>query len=139
MLIAAVLMAGWLPRKTLVRLGGGPGFVSRCAGRLLCSPAPGQKLLLGLVLGLLPCGMVYAALLKAVNAGSAAAGAATMLAFGLGTAGALLAIGVFSSAITARLGRHANTIAAVSVALLGAYLLWRGINAAPTMGCHHGH
>ena len=43
------------------------------------------------MLGFLPCGLVYAALLKAMESAGALAGALTMLAFGSGTAVALLA------------------------------------------------
>jgi len=43
----------------------------------------------GLVTGMLPCGLVYAALGLSLSAGSAAAGAAAMVAFGVGTMPAL--------------------------------------------------
>jgi len=139
MIIAAVLIGGWIPKQRLVRIGGVPAFWTRTVGRLLASAAPGSKLLMGLVLGFLPCGLVYAALLKAVDAGSAISGALTMASFGLGTAGALAGIGVFSSAIASRLGKHANALASISVLLVGAFLLWRGIVAPPMGGsCHHG-
>jgi len=136
MVIAAVLL--FMPRSSLVRIGSGvPAVFSRTAARLLKSASPASKLTLGAVMGFLPCGMVYAALIKAVDAGSALAGALTMLAFGAGTAGMLLSIGLFSSAITARLGRYANTLAAVSILLVGAFLIWRGWNA-PMRFHHHG-
>jgi len=41
--------------------------------------------LFGMLWGWIPCGMVYAMLLTAMSAGSAADGALTMLAFGIGT------------------------------------------------------
>jgi sulfite exporter TauE/SafE len=140
MILAAVLMAGWLPKRTLIQLGRGPSVLSRFAGQLLKSPAAGNKMALGALLGFLPCGLVYAALLKAVDAGSALGGAASMCAFGLGTAVALLAIGMFSQAITGRLGRHASTLSAISVGLLGAFLLFRGLTAPPMQpGCSSHH
>jgi sulfite exporter TauE/SafE len=134
-------MGGRWRRLSLIRIGDASASpVSRAAGRLLRSTSVSSKLALGLVLGLLPCGMVYAALIKAIETGSAVSGALTMVAFGLGTSGALLTIGLFSTAITARLGRHASTVAAASVAVLGAYLLWRGLAAPSPMGAHgHGH
>lgn len=51
-------------------------------------------LLLGLVWGLIPCGFLYAAQIKAAETGSLWHGAATMLAFGLGTLPTMLGIGV---------------------------------------------
>jgi len=54
---------------------------------------PGQALVLGLVWGWLPCGLVYSTLSWSLAAGSAADGALLMAAFGLGTLPMLLAMG----------------------------------------------
>lgn len=48
---------------------------------------------LGLALGFLPCGLVYAGLVAAVGAGGAIPGALALAAFGLGTLPSLAAIG----------------------------------------------
>jgi uncharacterized protein len=140
MILAAALIGGWIPKQRLVKIGGSvPAAWTWTIGRLLKSPSPGSKLLLGISLGFLPCGLVYAALLVAVEAGSPLSGALAMVAFGAGTAGALVGIGMFSSAIASRLGRHANALASISIMLAGALLLWRGIVAPPLGGsCHHG-
>jgi sulfite exporter TauE/SafE len=53
---------------------------------------------LGVALGFLPCGFLYAALAAAASSGSAILGAAGMLAFGLGTAPALIVLGVAGQA-----------------------------------------
>jgi sulfite exporter TauE/SafE len=55
--------------------------------------------LVGLLWGLLPCGLVYSVLVTALVTGSAASGALTMLAFGLGTLPALLAVGAVMPAL----------------------------------------
>lgn len=138
MILAGVLLGGFLPKQKLVQIGGGvPAVFSRTVGRLLKSGGGGSKLLLGAVMGFLPCGLVYAALIKAALTGSALAGAFSMAAFGFGTAGALLGIGAFSSTIALRLGRHSGAIASVCVIGLGAVVLWRGLFAAHPMGsCH---
>ncbi|MDX2213106.1 MAG: sulfite exporter TauE/SafE family protein [Oculatellaceae cyanobacterium bins.114] len=52
--------------------------------------------LLGLVWGLVPCGFLYAAQIKAAETSNPWWGGATMLAFGLGTAPTLLGVGVFT-------------------------------------------
>jgi sulfite exporter TauE/SafE len=136
MIVAALLL--FIPRSNLVKIGGGmPRIFSTSVARLLRSQSAGSKLAMGAIMGFLPCGLLYAALIKAVDAGSAVSGALSMLAFGTGTAGALLSIGIFSNAITARLGRHANVLAAVSVLFVGAFLLWRGLHA-PEMRCPNG-
>jgi sulfite exporter TauE/SafE len=65
----------------------------------LRGPSSGEALVLGLLWSLVPCGMVYGALALAAAAGSARGGALTMLAFGLGTTPALLALAWVSGRI----------------------------------------
>lgn len=49
---------------------------------------------LGMIWGLIPCGFLYAAQIKAAETGNVWYGAATMLAFGLGTTPMMLGVGV---------------------------------------------
>ncbi len=58
---------------------------------------PGGAVLLGMVWGWMPCGMIYSMLAFAALAGGAAKGAATLAAFGLGTWPAVLAGGLIST------------------------------------------
>ena len=62
--------------------------------RFLPVRSVGQAFPLGLLWGWLPCGLVYSALATALASGSAGRGAATMLAFGLGTLPNLLLAGL---------------------------------------------
>lgn len=57
--------------------------------------------LLGGVWGLIPCGFLYAAQIKAAATGNLWMGAATMLAFGLGTMPTMLGVGVSASKLSA--------------------------------------
>lgn len=57
--------------------------------------------LLGSVWGLIPCGFLYAAQIKAAATGNLWLGAATMLAFGLGTMPMMLGVGVSASRLSA--------------------------------------
>lgn len=57
--------------------------------------------LLGSVWGLIPCGFLYAAQLKAVETGELLTGAVTMLCFGLGTAPMMLGVGISAAKISA--------------------------------------
>ena len=138
MLIAGLVMFGAFPA---VRVFGGnffritSGFV-RPLSKLIASASVGSRFLLGLALGLLPCGLIYAALLRALATGSAFWGAATMAAFGVGTAGALLVVGVFSSAIRGRLNRWGTQLAAVGVMAMGALLIVRGTMPGILAGAH---
>jgi sulfite exporter TauE/SafE len=141
MLLAGVLLSGVVPARSLVQIDrlGFSRLYSRTAGRLILSRSPGAKLALGVAMGFLPCGLLYAALLKAMASGSAAGGALSMAAFGAGTAGALLAIGIFSSTLKRGIGRWSGTLSAASVAAMGLFLIWRGFAArVPAMSCHAG-
>jgi sulfite exporter TauE/SafE len=137
MIVAALLMSTRWQSQALIRIGGSSTGLARIAARLLKSGDPLSKLALGLVLGFMPCGLIYAALIKAADAGSASGGALSMCAFGVGTSGALLAIGLFSSSITARFGRYANQFATIGVTLIGIFLLARGFGFGS--GAGHGH
>lgn len=140
MLLAAVFLSGAVPTQALVQIDrvGFSRLFSRTVGKLMMSPSPGSRLVLGAIFGFLPCGLLYAALLKAVATGTAISGAISMMAFGTGTAGALLAIGLFSSAISLRLRRWSGPITAATVGATGLFLLWRGFMVkVPEMSCHH--
>jgi len=132
MILAGALMIGTAPANGLIAIDrvGLRTRVSRAIARLLLSP---HKFRLGLMLGLLPCGLIYAALLKAVDTSSAIAGALTMLAFGLGTAIALGAVGAGASFAGAHLGRWSYRLAPAGVMIAGSVLVWRGLFAAH---CH---
>ena len=137
MILAGILMAGLLPSNGLVTIQQRGGFTKRFSalvGRRLL--APKGKFTLGLTLGFLPCGLVYAALLKAVETGSALAGAFTMLAFGGGTAVALLTVGAASSFV--RFPRWSRHLAAISMCVAGALLVWRGLTVPVCHTVLHG-
>ena len=96
------------PALRLMPGGGGVATLAGPAGRLGGLP-------LGLALGFLPCGMVYAALAAAAALGPLL-GAVGMVAFGLGTMPALIVVAVLGVAA----GRRWNTaLRAVAPWLLG--------------------
>lgn len=78
---------------------------------------------LGLVLGLLPCGFLYAALAVAAASGGPLAGAAAMAGFGLGTVPALVAVGLAGQVAARRFGRI-SALAMPVVAAVNAVLLF---------------
>ena len=77
---------------------------------------------LGLLWSMVPCGMVYAALALAALAGSTVNGAATMLAFGIGTTPALLAFGWLTHKMTHSRTAQLNARVRVGLGLLIALL-----------------
>ena len=56
--------------------------------------------LLGMTWGLIPCGFLYTAQIKAAETGDMMQGALTMLAFGLGTLPSMLGMGVFAGLLS---------------------------------------
>lgn len=109
MVAMGLYLAGWFPRLAYMEAVGRPLWrvLEPIGRRLLPVKNPLQALLLGLIWGWLPCGMVYSVLIYAASAGSAFQGALLMLAFGLGTLPALVAAGVMTG-FMARLARVPN-------------------------------
>jgi len=70
---------------------------------------------LGIVWGLVPCGLTYSVLPLALFAGSALDGAAVMLAFGVGTLPGLLAVGWMAGRARRWLGRPGVRYAAAAL------------------------
>ncbi|HBG06402.1 MAG: hypothetical protein A2075_21885 [Geobacteraceae bacterium GWC2_58_44] len=103
------------------------GFLARPLRRAVSSHSPVAALYLGLVLGFLPCGLVYAPLIAAAGSGSLVLGAATMAALGLGTIPLLLVFGTASCALSVELRASMLRVAGVAVALMGAAGLWRAL------------
>ncbi|MBF0095234.1 MAG: sulfite exporter TauE/SafE family protein [Alphaproteobacteria bacterium] len=96
LVLAAVLFLGSAIPRAIPRLPGWlPGWATGLAGSLPRGTAGPGGYGLGLVLGFIPCGLVYAALVAAAASADPVAGAAGMVAFGLGTVPSLLAVGVF--------------------------------------------
>ena len=86
----------------------------------------------GLLWGWLPCGMVYSVLVTAMLSGSAASGAAVMLAFGLGTLPAMLALGLAGTGLRGWLQQRAVRMACGALVLgFGVLGLVRAAGAMP--------
>lgn len=82
---------------------------------------PGGAVLLGMLWGWMPCGMVYSMLAFAALAGGAAQGAATLAAFGLGTWPAVLAGSLVSAhAVGLARARGVYALAGALLAVFGA-------------------
>lgn len=112
-------------RPAIGPIGRAPRFWGRWIGAVTRRIPRGSILgeyLLGCVLGFLPCGFLYAAIAAAASSARPAMGAASMLAFGLGTAPILMIIGVVGHAAGRRWNRMV-TAAAPALMVLNAMLL----------------
>lgn len=141
MVLAGIALFGFGPGKSGWRGFALPSRFLRPMGTLISSSSLQSKFLLGLMLGFLPCGLVYAALMKAVGAAAPLAGALNLLAFGMGTSVALVTIGLGSSAFTRSVARWGTSLSAVTVMAMGALLITRGAMAGTVAQncplCHH--
>ncbi len=84
-------------------------------------------LLLGMLNGAIPCGMVYMALMSSVATGSGWGGAIFMALFGLGTMPAMLALGIAKQQFTPALRTRIRRLTPVLVAIAGIWLVARGV------------
>lgn len=101
--------------------------------------------LLGLLNGLLPCGLVYVAMAGAVAQGTLLNGVLFMIAFGFGTLPTMLGISLSGKLFPAAVRQKFRSAIPVGVCLLGGLLILRGMAlgipyvspdlAAPAAGC----
>ncbi len=92
------------------------------------------RLLLGAVMGLLPCGLLYGMLVVSAALPHPLLSAASMLAFGIGTLPALTGVLLAAAALPVWLRLHGTRLAAVVVILTGSFMLTRTLLADPDTG-----
>ncbi len=129
---AAAIVAGGLLFITglanLLSLSPGGG-ASQWIGKMtaqLSRRMPGHPYGLGLLLGFLPCGLLYSAVVAAMATGNALTGAAGLVIFGLGTAPALFGISL-ADALFVRRRATLNRLSQVFVLVMGAWFLWNAV------------
>jgi sulfite exporter TauE/SafE len=137
MIAIGLYLAGWLPQLSRVERIGLPIWrVLEPIGRRMVPVTTMPKALAyGLVWGWLPCGMVYFVLVWALTSGSAAQGAMTMAAFGLGTLPSLLGAGLAVSSLK-RFTQSKTTRQLVGVLVI---MMAIGSLLMPMGGHKHGH
>jgi len=88
-----------------------------------------SSLLFGAVNGLLPCGMVYYALVGAFSAGSLSGGVFFMMLFGIGTLPLMLSVHFLgASYLTPAFRSRMRKMVPVFVGFMGVLLILRGLN-----------
>ena len=134
--IMGLAMSGWLPLGRI--FGDSHGFGSLISAgfqRLTRLKSTFAYLPLGLLLGLLPCGPVYTALLAAARAGmesgsptaGALTGMALMGAFGIGTIPALLVVSRLAGIGWLKKRQLIYKIGAVLMILVGVYFIFTAV------------
>lgn len=97
-------------------------------GRAIRSDKQSSFFTVGLLNGLLPCGLVYMAIVGAVSTGSVAKGAAYMGLFGLGTIPLLLLTALAGNWLGVRLRQRIRAVLPFMLVLIAALLIFRGLN-----------
>jgi hypothetical protein len=87
---------------------------------------PGHPLALGLLLGLLPCGLLYSAVVGAMATGGVAPAALALFAFGLGTVPALLGVSIADALLVSR-RTSLNRLSQVFVLVMGVWFIWSAV------------
>jgi sulfite exporter TauE/SafE len=130
MLLIGLSLFGVLPpiEVALASLTGAASPISRMKG-LFGSSSAWSSLALGLLWGLLPCGLVFAMLINAASTQTIWGGALTMIAFGIGTVPTLLGFGLASGALAPQLRGRLMSLAALILFLFGAQAILRGLAA----------
>jgi hypothetical protein len=134
-IITGILLIAYAWRKWLGRIFHAKipginlnGFVSKGIGSVMRSKFPFKLPLLGFLNGLLPCGMVYVALMNAMLTGNQLSSATAMIAFGLGTLPAMMAVGFAAGKITGQLRNKINTAVPYLLTVVGLLVILRGMN-----------
>ncbi len=96
--------------------------------RLLGRRTNGALLAIGLLNGLLPCGLVYVALAGAAATNSSMRGAAFMAIFGLGTFPAMFAVSLAGRIFGPSARNKIQKLIPIALIVLGAILILRGLN-----------
>lgn len=103
------------------------GAILSLAGKAMASTSAFRTPLLGLVMGLLPCGLSYTAFIASAGTGSAFRGMMVALLFGAGTLPALLSFGTLVASLGASMRRWITRAGGIVVMLMGLWYLARGI------------
>ena len=131
---AGILLYLLLPahtKKSMATKSPAQGFfitLRRQLGKLLSTPTAGSLFGIGLLNGLLPCGMIYLALTSSFLTGSAFNGGLFMASFGAGTLPAMLAVVFFGSYLSQQIRLNLRKTIPVFLACMAILLLFRGLN-----------
>jgi uncharacterized protein len=148
-LVLVILAAGFFGKRIKAPFLVKPlAAVRSSLGRLFSRRRADTMLFIGLLNGLLPCGLVYAGLAGAAATGSALQGAIFMFVFGLGTIPALAALSFAGNRISASFREKLRRVVPYFVAVMALMLVLRGlglgipylspaITEGKTVCCHH--
>lgn len=96
-------------------------------GRLLSKTGYGSLFGLGLLNGLLPCGLVYLALAGALTTANWQSGVSYMMLFGLGTLPLMVAVTLLGQVSGRKIQSYLRKAYPLVLTLMGGFLIWRAL------------
>ena len=128
-LIILIVAARYFTPKPFSVFGGFYGRVQKKLSLLLNNRKKNAPfLLIGIVNGFLPCGLVYMAIASAIASGSAASGALLMFMFGLGTFPLMFSFMVLSKYLSASFRSRIVKALPFFTIIVAMLLILRGLN-----------
>ena len=107
------------------------GYASRLISqfkRLFKQSSISSLFVIGLLNGLLPCGLVYVAIAGAINTNDLLSGIGYMIIFGLGTIPVMFVIPIAGNIIGTGIRRKLRGVVSVFIVLLGVLFIMRGMS-----------
>ena len=104
------------------------GKLKKSIGNLFSVRSFSSLFFIGLLNGLLPCGLVYMAIAGAIGTGNAMEGSLYMILFGLGTIPMLLGISVAGNMMSLAIRKKINKLIPVLVVVVGLLFILRGLS-----------
>ncbi len=104
------------------------GKVKMSLRKLFTQSSNSSLFLIGLLNGLLPCGLVYFAIAGAIATGSSFSGSLFMFIFGLGTIPMMLAISLIGNMITLELRKKLTRVIPYAIVFIGVLFILRGLS-----------
>ena len=104
------------------------GKLKKSIGKLFSIRSFSSLFFIGLLNGLLPCGLVYMAIAGAIGTGNVTQGSLYMILFGLGTIPMLLTISLAGNIMSQAIRRKINKLIPVLVVVVGLLFILRGLS-----------
>lgn len=104
------------------------GKLKKAIGKMFSVRSFSSLFFIGLLNGLLPCGLVYMAIAGAIGTGEVLLGSLYMIMFGLGTIPMLLSISIAGNILNAAVRRKINRLIPVLVVIVGIFFILRGLS-----------
>jgi sulfite exporter TauE/SafE len=104
------------------------GKLKSTIGRMFSIRSYSSLFFIGMLNGLLPCGLVYMAIAGAIGTGSVGLGTLYMILFGLGTIPMLLGISLAGNLLSLTVRKRINKLIPIMVIMVGIFFVLRGLS-----------